>query len=83
MMPAACSSSIATAIELSMRALPVLPPIRRSAKCAAERFAGGQEPTLDELLSDPILGRLIASDGVVMDDLLALVGDVRKALARR
>lgn len=82
MTPAAGTPSIATALEHAMRVLPVLPPIRHAAKCALERFSGGQEPPLDELLDDPILERLMASDGVAMSDLLALVRDVGKALRR-
>jgi hypothetical protein len=82
MMSAACKSPIATAIEHSIRAFLVLPPIQQSAKRAPDRFTGNQEPRLDELLEDPILGQLLASDGVAMDDLLTLVGTVQTALKR-
>jgi hypothetical protein len=83
MMPSACESSAAMAIDHAKRALPVRPPIRGRAKCNPDRFAGGLEPPLDELLGDPILGRLLARDGIAMDDLLALITDVQHALKRR
>lgn len=83
MTPAACKSSLATVIEHSMRALPVLPPFPRTATCTPERFVGAHEPTLAELLDDPILERLLISDGVMMGELLAVIADARKALTRR
>ncbi len=83
MMSAACKSSAATATDYPMRALPALPPLRRNATCAPERFVGAQEPTLAELLDDPILARLLASDGIVMDELLVVVAKARRALERR
>jgi hypothetical protein len=83
MTPAACNASATSSTDYAMPALPVFPPIRQAAKWSAERFAGSREPSLDELLDDPIVARLMASDRIAMDDLLALVGDVRKALARR
>ena len=82
MMPAARISAVATA-DYPMRALPVLPPLHRTAPCAPERFVGGQEPTLDELLSDPIVARLLASDRIMMGELLDLVTEVQEALKLR
>ncbi len=83
MTPAACEFSAASAIERSMRALPVLPPRRHNARCVPERFVGGHEPTIDELLGDPILERLLASDGLRMGELLVLIAEMRQALKRR
>lgn len=83
MMPAACKTSVATVMDYPMRALPVLPPLSRHAPCAPERFVGGQEPSLDELLGDPIVARLLASDRIMMGELLDLVSEVREALNRR
>jgi hypothetical protein len=83
MMPAARNSSVATAADYPMRALPALPTLRLHSPCAPERFVGGQEPSLDELLGDPIVARLLASDRIMMGELLDLVSDVREALKRR
>jgi hypothetical protein len=43
-------------------------------------FAGNQEPDLDELLSDPIMHRLLASDGIGAEHLRALIADVKSRL---
>ncbi len=50
---------------------------------ARTRFAGNQEPDLVELLTDPLLHRLLASDGVKSDHLIDLIADVKVRLARR
>jgi hypothetical protein len=47
------------------------------------KFAGNQEPDLAELLTDPMLQRLLAADGVKSDHLIDLVADVKVRLARR
>jgi hypothetical protein len=47
------------------------------------RFAGNQEPELAEILTDPMLHRLLASDGVKSDHLIDLIADVKVRLARR
>ena len=47
------------------------------------RFAGNQEPDLIELLADPMLHRLLASDGVRSDHLIDLIADVKVRLSRR
>ena len=47
------------------------------------RFAGNQEPDLAEILTDPMLQRLLASDGVKSDHLIDLIADVKVRLARR
>jgi len=47
------------------------------------RYAGNQEPDLADLLTDPMLHRLMASDGVHRDHLIDLIADVKVRLARR
>ena len=47
------------------------------------RYAGNQEPDLIELLTDPMLHRLLASDGVKSDHLIELIADVKVRLSRR
>lgn len=60
----------------------VLPfPLAR-ARAGAARFVGSEEPPLPELMDDPVLRRLMASDGVRLDHLVALIADARLKLAR-
>ena len=47
------------------------------------RFAGNQEPDLIELLTDPMMHRLLASDGIKSDHLIDLIADVKVRLSRR
>jgi hypothetical protein len=47
------------------------------------RYAGNQEPDLVELLTDPMLHRLLASDGVKSDQLIELIADVKVRMLRR
>jgi hypothetical protein len=47
------------------------------------RYAGNQEPDLADLLTDPLLHRLMASDGVHANHLIELIADVKVRLARR
>lgn len=44
------------------------------------RYAGNQEPDLADLLTDPIMHRLLASDGVRSDHLIDLIADVKVRL---
>jgi len=41
-----------------------------------------KEPTLDDLLADPILDLLLARDRVSREELLAVIESARRALAR-
>lgn len=50
---------------------------------ARSRYTENQEPALAEMLTDPILHRLLASDGVLSDHLIDLIADVKVRLARR
>lgn len=43
-------------------------------------FMGNAEPSLDELLSDEVVRRVMARDGVGQDQLLTLLEDVRNRL---
>ena len=47
------------------------------------RYAGNQEPDLADMLTDPILHRLLASDGVRSDHLIDLIADVKVRLSRQ
>ena len=60
---------------------PALFVYRRSA--ARSRYAGNQEPDLADLLTDPLLHRLLASDGVRSDHLIDLIADIKVKLARK
>lgn len=44
------------------------------------RYAGNQEPDLADILTDPIMHRLLASDGVRSDHLIELIADVKVKL---
>jgi hypothetical protein len=46
-------------------------------------FTGNHEPALAELLIDPILHRLLQSDGIKPDALIDLIADVKVRMARR
>lgn len=50
---------------------------------SARAFAycgGGVEPSLDEVMADPIIHRLMARDGVGLDSLNSLIAEVRGRL---
>ncbi len=47
---------------------------------AAGRFSGRDEPRLQEILDDPIIHRLMASDGVPLDHLLGIIAEARRRL---
>lgn len=46
-------------------------------------FADNREPDLAEVLTDPIILRLLRSDGIHRDHLIDLIADIRVKLARR
>jgi hypothetical protein len=46
-------------------------------------YCDNREPALADLLTDPILQRLLSSDGVRQDHLIDLIADVKVRLARR
>ena len=54
-------------------------PGRRPARIG---YRGNHEPALAELLIDPILHRLLQSDGIKPDTLIELIAEVKVRLAR-
>jgi len=51
-------------------------------RCSWPDQAGFTEPTLSELLEDPVIRRLMTSDGVDLRELRTLLTDLRVRLAR-
>jgi hypothetical protein len=45
-------------------------------------FAGPGEPALRDLMEDPILRRLMASDGIAAEQLIEVIAEARQKLAR-
>ncbi|MGE5546877.1 MAG: hypothetical protein ACM33T_08270 [Solirubrobacterales bacterium] len=43
-------------------------------------FQGNAEPSLDEMISDEVVRRVMARDGVAVDQLLSLLDQVRLSL---
>jgi len=43
-------------------------------------FMGNVEPPLDEMIDDDVIRRVMARDGVAVDDLLSLIAEVRTRL---
>ncbi|MTJ83354.1 MAG: hypothetical protein F8N37_20390 [Telmatospirillum sp.] len=82
MMPAACHSS-ATTVERSIRVMTYLSPSGHRRQMNADLYVGNREPSLDELLTDPIMTRLLARDGITMADLFEVIADAKDRLARR
>jgi hypothetical protein len=54
-------------------------PIPRQRKL----FDGNDEPRLDEIIDDPIVRCLLASDGIAVNTLEGLLSDVKNRLDRR
>jgi hypothetical protein len=52
-------------------------------RMARSRYAGNHEPELADMLTDPILHRLLASDGVRSEHLIDLIADVKVRLLRQ
>ena len=52
----------------------------RSVGADGLRYCGNGEPSLAEIMADPLLARLIASDGVAHEELARLVGCVQESL---
>ena len=50
---------------------------------ADKLFRGNAEPTVNELLTDPIAQLLRQRDGIAIDDVLAIVEQAREALRHR
>ncbi|WP_170834509.1 hypothetical protein [Magnetospirillum fulvum] len=43
-------------------------------------YAGNAEPSLDEVIGDPMVRHLMARDGVVVESLMSLLDEVRLRL---
>jgi hypothetical protein len=71
---AACSRSAAT-LTLRDPATPTFSVKMRNRE--ASHYLGNDEPSLDELLGDDVLRRVMARDGVQPDHVRALAGYVR------
>jgi hypothetical protein len=54
----------------------------RSALGRARLFAGNREPSLKDVMSDPIVRRLLASDNVAVDHMQRLIAEMQGRLAR-
>ena len=52
----------------------------RRARLASSFFVGNAEPSLDELMADPVMRGMMACDGVAADSLLGLIAEVRTRL---
>jgi hypothetical protein len=46
------------------------------------RYSKNQEPALSDLLADPILQRLLASDGIAPQRLVELISEMRERMGR-
>lgn len=73
----ACEAKMTAAQKIAE----ALPPLPRGGKSEGRGFRGIGEPTLTEILQDPTLASLLASDGVQRDHLLDLIQAVRSKLA--
>ena len=49
-----------------------------SAVCWTDRFKGREEPALREMIEDPIMMCLMASDGLTVDSVLEIVNSIKK-----
>jgi hypothetical protein len=47
---------------------------------SATMFLGNSEPLLSDVVDDPMVRRLMDRDGVEMDSLMSLIGEVRSRL---
>jgi hypothetical protein len=47
---------------------------------SAMMFLGNSEPLLSDVVDDPMVRRLMDRDGVQMDSLMSLIGEVRSRL---
>lgn len=56
-------------------------PLDRGHMTDAKRFAANEEPSLSELLSDPMVRSLMDSDGVAEDCLSSIIHRARSRLA--
>ena len=62
------------------RVLPQHFAVGRSSQRVRKDFLANSEPTLEDVLADDVVCRLMARDGVVAKDLLTLIDKVRPYL---
>jgi hypothetical protein len=84
------SDEEATMLSGTNRAVPILVGSRQPARIVSRVFdhrtrrppcyAGNAEPSLDEVIGDPMVRHLMDRDGVVVDSLLSLLDEVRLRL---
>jgi hypothetical protein len=74
------TSSVSKPCALSTSAISVATPAAQGRK--GNCFAGVEEPKLGDLMADPILERLMASDGVAQDQLMRVIADARQKLTK-
>lgn len=67
-----------TTVSMQGRSLPPLPERFRA---RPDRFAANEEPSLDDLLSDPLTASIMVSDGVRHERLVHLIAETRARLA--
>ena len=77
-------------LTTALQATPTIPDLRRAshgavllerrARLSTSFFVGNAEPTLDEMMADPIMHGMMACDGVAADSLLGLIDEVRTRL---
>jgi len=84
------SGEEATMLSSTTKAVPTLVGSRQPARIIPRAFdprprrpaayADNAEPSLDEVIGDPMVRRLMDRDGVVVDSLLSLLDEVRLRL---
>ena len=72
----ACKANLAAAEKIGQ----VLPPLPRGGRPDGGGLRGVGEPALADILQDPMMRRLLASDGIQPDQLLELIRVVRERL---
>jgi len=65
------------------RASAAVPGLPSQFRARRTLYSENQEPALVDLLTDPIMQRLMKSDGVKRDQLIDLIADVKVRLNRR
>lgn len=73
----ACEADIFAAEKVTE----ALPPLPHGGSFEGQGFRGVGEPALTDMLKDPTMGSMLASDGVQQDRLLELIESVRTKLA--
>jgi len=64
---------------VSVERLPSVVVVGRRNPCST-RYQAQEEPSLMELVEDPLMRRLMASDGVPLESLMTLISETRSRL---